>query len=121
MRVGIDQRAAESCFETGRNDQKRQTHGAVIFFGKVNGGLRRLTCHERLDEGGKPRGPRGISVATARINWPVHRSKFPWTSGSEMGMTYKGARARRVSLPGEAYPVHSEESPANLVYVQLVT
>lgn len=93
---------------------KRDTHGAVIFFGE--GERRSEEAHvPRIGKAG------GGSAATARINWPVRRSKFPWTNGSEMGMTYKGARARRVSLPGEAYPVHSEESPANLVYVQLVT
>lgn len=31
--------------------------------------------------------------------------EHPRRSESEMGMTYKGARARRVSLPGKTYPV----------------
>lgn len=39
------------------------------------------------------------------------RSKFPWTSGSEMGMTYKGARARRVSLPGAGISCTPSKNP----------
>lgn len=108
IEVGIDQRSAvfRDGVMTKRNTRK-------ILFRRVNA----VEAHVSWMSWNKCR----VSVATYGINWLVRRSKFSRTSGSEMGMTYKGARARRVSLPGQAYPVHSEESPANLVYVQLVT
>lgn len=58
-------------------------------------------------------------MAEQKVGNKLCRSKFPWTSGSEMGMTYKGARARRVSLPGAGISCTPLKNPPPLCSRQI--
>lgn len=58
-------------------------------------------------------------MAEQKVGNKLCRSKFPWTSGSEMGMTYKGARARRVSLPGAGISCTPSKNPPPLCSRQI--
>lgn len=91
----IEDRERHTWLQDGHNDLKENTR-------RRNLSRRKLIATEEAH------------VAEQKVGNKLCRSKFPWTSGSEMGMTYKGARARRVSLPGAGISCTPSKNPPPL-------